>query len=256
MHILCHYAITETPLVGRKETVMSRDTRGARRIGGALMRAYRTIKQIKQELEKYKKLARRLFNLILVKNDEVARLAEQVARMQDEMAHLRVEASQAYVDALTGLPNRLAYNSAIRREVDRAHRNPEHRLVMTVVDIDHFKRVNDEFGHPVGDKVITTVGQILREGLRKVDFVGRVGGEEFVLIMPGIDHNDAERLLTFLRVAIEEGVSLRLNLPRPVTASFGAAVFRSSDTAEVMYEVADKALYAAKRERNQVVIVT
>jgi len=122
-----------------------------------------------------------------------------------------------------------------------------------VIDLDHFKRINDERGHAVGDRVLRTMGEILASAIRNTDAVGRWGGEEFVLVCPGASLANAADLAEKLRHRIMQ-TSFIPEHPLPITASFGVATSRESQGFEDVFRQADQALYLAKnRGRNCVV---
>jgi diguanylate cyclase (GGDEF)-like protein len=152
---------------------------------------------------------------------------------------------EAIQDDLTGLPNRRYFNERLLEEVDRARRyNSSFSLVFC--DIDHFKQVNDTFGHPVGDRVLAQVATILRENLRSSDSVARYGGEEFALLLFNTKKEQALHLAEVLRQKIAEPLIPDLH-GRRVQASFGLAVFGDdSSSFEGLIAKADQALYQAK----------
>jgi diguanylate cyclase (GGDEF)-like protein len=149
----------------------------------------------------------------------------------------------ATIDDLTGLGNRRAYLQAIEAELKRAERSAA-PLAFIEMDLDHFKKLNDECGHDAGDRALAAVGRLIRHQLRKQDQAFRTGGEEFVLLLPDTAEEEAKNTAERLRVAIEE----LPGLPRRVTASFGCAVLAagSTSTSDRLFAVADAALYRAK----------
>jgi len=172
--------------------------------------------------------------------------AEQKARAEAEQ--------RSRVDPLTGLFNRRHTMETIERELDHAADGPGVGVLM--VDVDHFKRVNDRHGHSGGDAVLVEVAKRLQQGVRDGDVVARIGGEEFCVIAPGLDGEDAVAALgERLRQAVaEQPVGLADGVRIPVTVSAGAAIVAGDGgSAEQAIDVADRALYAAKRHgRNQV----
>ncbi len=152
----------------------------------------------------------------------------------------------AQIDPLTGINNRTAMNNMLAREVDLAHRNHT-PLSLIVADIDHFKRINDQFGHAVGDEILRQFSQAISDNLRGSDIVFRYGGEEFVILLTGTNREDAALVAERIRCAIEQAVfdcddDLRLKL----TASFGAASLAPGENPEDLFRKADGALYRAK----------
>ena len=181
----------------------------------------------------------------------IAELERETRTLQDS---LRREKRLSTTDALTGIPNRLAWDERIAHEFARwkRFRRP---MCLVAWDIDHFKSINDSYGHAAGDKVLYVVAQHLARHIREVDFVSRYGGEEFAMLLLGTRPEDALRVCNGLRERIA-----RLNFhyrhkPIPVTVSCGIASFDGEDTPESVFERADLAMYRAKREgRNACVL--
>jgi diguanylate cyclase (GGDEF)-like protein/putative nucleotidyltransferase with HDIG domain len=176
-------------------------------------------------------------------------------RERDRLARLRKERDayrrEAVVDTLTGVPNRRSIRATLERLLAT-----QWRFAVLFFDVDHFKKVNDTFGHEVGDVVLKAVAGALEANLGPEDHLGRYGGEEFVVVVSGADRDLALAAAERYRVAIE-----RLTIPeigRPVTTSVGVALFdpESPDaTIDVIVARADSALYTAKRTgRNRVTI--
>jgi diguanylate cyclase (GGDEF)-like protein len=161
---------------------------------------------------------------------------------------LRRVAAQANTDSLTGLPNRRAFEDAWRRMVQRAERNAV-PLALMVMDIDHFKRVNDTHGHAAGDEALRVLGWALKNHLRPGDLCARLGGEEFVFAMPGATPEVARaRAEELLRMPLMYGQN-GSGEPLAVTLSVGLTDWRASDTApHATIARADAALYEAKRD--------
>jgi diguanylate cyclase (GGDEF)-like protein len=152
-------------------------------------------------------------------------------------------------DSLTGLLKHAMAKDRLAQEVDRANRQGK----TLVVAIDHFKKVNDDWGHLMGDHVIKTLAQLLRQRLRRQDSVGRYGGEEFVLILPDCSLDDAQRLLHDIRLRFAEVQFGGHEKGFSVTFSAGIASNEHLRQAEELLAAADAAMYEAKRGgRNQV----
>ncbi len=178
----------------------------------------------------------------------------QVARIEQERAAALREAEearqQANTDALTGLANRRSAMQALDREIMRARHSGD-PLALLVFDVDHFKAVNDTHGHTQGDLVLTEIGRIIRQQKRDGQFAARVGGEEFLMILPGTNGRAASAAAERLRLAIDHGT--RSSDAPSVTVSVGHAALVPGDTSLTLFARADEALYAAKRGgRNQV----
>ncbi len=156
-------------------------------------------------------------------------------------------------DPLTGVPNRMALDSSLAREVDLAHRQGLPMSIL-VIDVDHFKRFNDDFGHAFGDDVLVAVAQSIANTIRRSDLMFRFGGEEFVVLAS----HTAEEGATLLSERIRENIAAIATIrgrDTQVTASVGVAQLNEGDTAEGLFERADKALYSAKRNgRNRTMV--
>ncbi|MEK7467891.1 MAG: sensor domain-containing diguanylate cyclase [Planctomycetota bacterium] len=181
-----------------------------------------------------------------------AELAEAHARLAQQNEALEVAnrrlAELAVTDPLTGIANHRAFRQRLDAFVSEAARGRGFALVM--VDIDHFKRVNDTHGHPAGDQVLRGVAETLRDGIRKTDFAARYGGEEFAVLLADVEEDQAAGIAEILRKRVG-------GLASPfgrVTASFGVAVARiGRNSAEALIAAADGALLRAKkRGRNRV----
>jgi diguanylate cyclase (GGDEF)-like protein len=194
--------------------------------------------------------------------DEQERLAVTVAeQFALALGNARLRESlrrQSVLDPLTGLFNRRHFDAALKRELARARRKNV-PVSLVLVDIDHFKGVNDDYGHAVGDAVLRTIAQQLRQGIREGDVACRYGGEEMVLLLPECTAADACARAEAIRVALAgvtpnpEGEG-----PERITASFGVASYPvHAQDAESLFWAADKALYRAKQEgRNRVLVGT
>lgn len=153
-------------------------------------------------------------------------------------------------DSLTGVANRLVFNRTLMQEIQRAHRYHSD-LSLLVFDIDHFKHVNDNFGHDVGDQVLVCLAERIGELLRETDVLCRIGGEEFTVIMPETKVEQAQQTAERLRVAVEN--LPEESLPTPLTVSFGVAHMTRWDSDKTLFRRADDALYRAKENgRNRV----
>ena len=167
----------------------------------------------------------------------------------------------AALDPLTGVANRRSLIAALDRDVARAQRMREPMALM-MVDIDHFKDVNDRYGHPAGDRVLCSVVNVLRQRVRAQDLVGRYGGEEFMVLLPDTGLVGAEQLARALCKAVEESRCPADGVPGPgiaVTVSIGVFGGRleSGDSWDMLIAAADRALYQAKNNgRNRVEVAT
>lgn len=182
-------------------------------------------------------------------------LAETQARLSDLQARYEGALREARVDPMTRLPNRRAFDEHLVREIARSDRGAG-SLCLLMLDVDHFKTVNDTHGHAVGDAVLKAVAEVTRRCVRASDIPGRLGGEEFGVLLPGTDTERGAIVAERIRRAVEAfrgryGADGR-PLP-PVTVSMGMAGHRPGETAESLSERADALLYEAKRGgRNRV----
>ena len=173
---------------------------------------------------------------------ELIKVKREAEALREQLEHKRLQATH---DTLTRIPNRLAYDEWISQEHDRFIKY-DTPFVLMVWDVDFFKRVNDEFGHQAGDKVLRIVAQMLSENIRDADFVARYGGEEFVIVLPGITQAAAMKVGENIRLAIESCAFHFRDKPVKVTASAGICEIRANETVEMLFDRADKALYKAK----------
>lgn len=158
----------------------------------------------------------------------------------------------AYTDKLTGLPNRRSFDGAFPDQVEIARRRNQ-PLVLIMLDIDRFKRVNDENGHEWGDRVLAHLGKLLAAHKRKGDTVFRIGGEEFAILAPHTQVAQGRATAERLRLVIESSPLASDNRQTAITVSFGVAALRCEDDGPSLVNRADEALYLAKRTgRNRV----
>ena len=167
-------------------------------------------------------------------------------------------AEQAMTDPLTGLPNRRTFEAFLANQVSaRKRRARDSFLGLIVLDLDHFKGVNDTYGHDVGDEVLRALGHLLQRSTRSNELTSRLGGEEFAIVLPDTDPGEIVNAAERFRQAIAEGPFECSVGPVPVTASFGAALAADIDdqTPDRLYTSADRALYEAKAAgRNRTVV--
>lgn len=201
---------------------------------------------LNDHFEKYRKSDHDRFHQ---SQSQIQALTLRLHDMEQESDELREVAEKsrelALKDALTGIWNRQALNENLEQEFSRWQRYQK-PLSMVIWDIDFFKRVNDNYGHAAGDKVLKTIAQIFTKETRDCDFIARFGGEEFVGIFPETRLEDALQLANKIRDKIEHSKFHYENKPVPITASAGLARFKPSDTVEDVFKRADTALYKAK----------
>lgn len=177
------------------------------------------------------------------------RYLDQKSRIQSLRRANEDLARQSITDSLSGLHNRRYFDQVLETEVARCNRNGE-AFALLLLDLDHFKRINDQFGHPVGDKVIQLVGQTLLSGIRTSDTCCRYGGEEFALIMPATRAREAKLVAERLRLMVAALDIPEIPQGHQVTISIGISLGDARSeikTQQVLLE-ADQALYAAKAD--------
>ncbi|CDF92917.1 MULTISPECIES: GGDEF domain-containing protein [unclassified Pseudomonas] len=183
-------------------------------------------------------------------------LAERVAVMEQEAQvvreNLEEQRQKALIDPLTGLPNRAAWTERLEHEVTQWQRHGN-SLLLAMLDLDHFKRINDNYGHLAGDRVLKIIATVLRKRLRGSDFIARFGGEEFVLLVPDTPLASGAKLAEGLRAAIEACPFHFKGEPVTITVSVGMTAFKAGEHSDLVLKRADQALYRAKSAgRNRV----
>ena len=183
------------------------------------------------------------------------RVGERMLEIQRELITAREELRlQATQDSLTGMLNRRLVLDILERELTRGQRL-ELPLAVLMIDIDHFKAVNDAYGHQAGDAVLKEVAARVSTTVRPYDSVGRYGGEEFLVILPGCDEPRAQIVAERLRCVVSREVVHTSAAEISVTLSLGLALSAQGETSERLVHAADRALYEAKRNgRNRVVV--
>jgi len=182
--------------------------------------------------------------------EHVERITSKLNKVESEVLDLKASLhqahQQAFIDALTGIANRRAYDERMKVEFERWKRNKE-ALVLAILDVDHFKKINDTYGHPIGDKVLRKICQLIDKKVRESDFFGRVGGEEFAVLFTGCDLDDAIKRLDEFRESVEACKFGSKGKRIVITMSAGCALFAADDTPDSVYTRADNALLKAKK---------
>lgn len=190
----------------------------------------------------------------------IAELQGDLQRYKDEVLRTKERADalekEALLDSLTELHNRRAYEWRIHEDLKRYHRDGQ-VFSLILLDIDHFKRVNDTFGHKAGDRCLREIAVRVKSVLRTGDFVARYGGEEFVAILEGSSAENACSIAERIRVLIEKTRFYARDKEIPVTISLGVTEVRPTDgDAETLFNRVDEVMYQAKKEgRNRVCLI-
>ncbi|MBF0282876.1 MAG: diguanylate cyclase, partial [Magnetococcales bacterium] len=203
-----------------------------------------------REAEDLKRGTQVLQSRLVESQQQLVQARHRVRELSEELEKSRTE---SMTDALTGVANRRAFEQTLHREHARSVR---HKLPLSLVmfDLDHFKKVNDTYGHPVGDKVLTTVAERAGKMLRQSDLIARYGGEEFVLILPEATLEAAAAAAEKIRLEVMRLRFKTGNQMLTVTSSFGVCEWQPGMTPEELLHQADQALYRAKQGgRNRVV---
>ncbi|MCV6613062.1 MAG: GGDEF domain-containing protein [Amphritea sp.] len=231
---------------------------------------HHAVSSSKDLLQLKNEVSSQLMNIVksvdVFKRNEEARekvLMERYERMNDRLEQMEVESQQmkahmdaehlkALTDPLTSLPNRAGYDEQIQSEFERWKRYQQ-QFSIVVCDLDHFKRINDSFGHLAGDKVLRLIANILSRQSRATDFVARYGGEEFVILMPSTGAQEAAQAVEKIRQSIEKSPFNFHGKPVQITMSFGVAEITLDESLDALFERADRALYRAKGDgRNRI----
>lgn len=158
---------------------------------------------------------------------------------------------QAFTDALTGVLNRFALHQILAQEIERSARFHK-PFSVAIFDLDHFKNINDTYGHLEGDAVLAALSKLVREHIRTIDYIGRWGGEEFLLIMPETDKDAARHIAERLRGQISDNNFGKVN---KITVSFGVTTYELGQSLEETLSRMDNALYQAKEKGRDLVVV-
>jgi len=183
-------------------------------------------------------------------------MVRQIKELQNETKSyqqtLKQQRKQMHIDFLTKIPNRAAWSERLEIEVSRFKRH-QNSLIMAVIDIDSFKKINDTYGHLAGDKVLNVIAQTLQKSIRNTDFIARFGGEEFTLLLPDTSQKQATQVLEKLCKLIETIPFKFKKEALTVTVSIGFTQYSINDDIDDAFGRADKALYHAKNNgKNQV----
>lgn len=202
--------------------------------------------------------------------DELSKATSRAAQLEANFAatsqeldsirdSLKAAEQRSNTDALTGLANRHSMDEFLRLAQIAAMEKDE-ALSVFLIDIDHFKKFNDDYGHQVGDQVLRLVAKVLQEGVREVDLAARYGGEELIAVLPGADLEACTTVAERIRRRIAEAKLTRRATGKEIgsiTVSIGVAQFRLAESADAMIERCDRGLYQAKRlGRNRTVTET
>ena len=235
-----------TQLVGEMK-LMGETVESARDLPQIRQQVRSRIDAIDRHLQEFRQREATFAAAVRVRNEQMrSRIVELEAEAKRLHSQLQDEQRASSIDSLTKIPNRLAYEKRIEEELHRLRRFKQ-AICLAVWDVDHFKRINDTYGHRAGDRVLSIVAECFAGRVRSTDFVARYGGEEFVMVLPGTHLEDATHFAERLRAAIAEiGFHFR-GSPVSITVSCGVTALGPEDTAGTAFDRADKAMYRAKQ---------
>ena len=174
-----------------------------------------------------------------------SKLETAETRLQEQATEIETHISRSMTDPLTGLPNRREFNDRLEERMSAWSRRKE-IFTLLILDVDHFKKLNDEHGHLAGDQVLAAMGRALRTAIRREDAVARYGGEEFAILLPNTGLAPAMQVAQNVRDAVARIVVKHNGKQIKITTSGGLAAIQANEQAESLIQRADAALYAAK----------
>lgn len=174
-----------------------------------------------------------------------AKLDMAEGRLQEQAVEIEAHISRSLTDPLTGLPNRREFNERLEERMAAWHRRSE-AFSLLLIDVDHFKKLNDQYGHLAGDQVLAAIGGALKGAIRREDAVARYGGEEFAILLPSTRLEPAAQVAQKVREAVERTFVTHNVYQISATVSIGIAMIQPNETVEMLIQRADGALYAAK----------
>ena len=184
-------------------------------------------------------------NVVRANQNLKTKLDTAEGRLQDQAIEIEAHMSRSLTDALTGLPNRREFNERLEERMGAWNRRRD-VFSLLLLDVDHFKKLNDRYGHLAGDQVLATIGRALRGAIRREDAVARFGGEEFAILLPSTPLEQAIEVAQKVREAVARVAISRGGQEIAVTVSGGLATIASNERVEALIQRADSALYAAK----------
>jgi diguanylate cyclase len=204
------------------------------------------LRAVSERIQKFREIEAQRLSDAETRN---AALVSEIGRLRKRTHELSEicgdQENRLMVDSLTKLHSRYAYEQRMQQEFER-WKNENSRLTYTLWDVDKFKSINDEYGHDAGDRLLRRIGLIMNKHKRQDDFVARIGGEEFVLLLPGKTPEQARGAADRLREAVASTPFNYRGTRRQITISCGITEFREGDTPLTVYKRADQALYDAK----------
>jgi diguanylate cyclase len=186
-------------------------------------------------------------NIVHSNQNLQAKLDTAEGRLQEQAVEIEAHISRSLTDPLTGLPNRREFNERLEERMSAWNRRRE-SFSLLLLDVDYFKRLNDVYGHLVGDQVLAELGNTLRAAVRREDAVARYGGEEFAVLLPNTSLEQATLVGRKVREAASQIILNHNDQPIAITVSGGLATIQPNEQVESLIQRADAALYAAKSD--------
>ncbi len=258
-------SVSESRTLRNEQIEINEDLRARLRTMGLQVDNTNDLLQLKLSIQSQLKEITRLLSEKDSFEQREKELEKRLAEMENKLSLMKEETSEykkrlsaqkhkLFLDSLTQVYNRAALDERLELEFKRWQRY-EHPLCLAIVDIDHFKSINDNYGHMAGDKALKVIARALQKSLRDTDFIARFGGEEFVILMPNVETKDLQGPLDKLRETIK-GIPFKFKDNRvSISVSIGATAFKDGDQPLDAFERADQSLYDAKHQgRDRVVL--
>jgi len=207
---------------------------------------------------------RKTIELLIAENakmrDQTAALTDNLQQSQSQIKNMRSELAisrqNELTDPLTKMGNRRRFEQCLAASIVKSHET-DNPMCLVVIDIDHFKAVNDTFGHQIGDQVLKFFATLIMKNLKGRDIATRYGGEEFAIILPSTNLEDAKTLMDHIRCQCEVAKLIITKRKKPIgkiTASFGISILQKSDDSKSLLERADSNVYKAKEQGRNCIV--
>jgi diguanylate cyclase (GGDEF)-like protein len=236
-------------------SMLSHETQSATSLEQLQLLVTDKLNTLSSSLKEKENLERQEREILLVSvkemDNRLKELEDEARQFKKRLAEQKFRSLQ---DALTELPNRAAFDERFELELKRSRRYKT-PLSIVLADVDHFKSINDTYGHSAGDKTLKVIAKALKQSMREADFIARYGGEEFILLFPETPLEQLEAPLNTLREKIKRIPFKFKDTSVVISISFGATQLKATDEGRAAFDRADEALYDAKRQgRDQVVL--